>query len=143
MSMQRMCATMTVAICVVFVAGCGMFAERQQSVQEVKQHPDEDVTLVQTHQTGGEHAGTRFWQCSSEGEELICSPQCGVEVQCPDSTGMIRADRSPDAQRSPVVVEGDPVEDDEQRADEASDDDVEEISTTDDEAESGDEEDDR
>ncbi len=73
------------------LTGC----ETTQSVVDIRQHPSQDVTIVHTVEQGGLNpAGDRFWHCVQEGQELLCEPVCGVEIECPPAPGLIRAEAS-------------------------------------------------
>lgn len=153
MRIQRLSLVLALAVCVAYLSGCALM-ETQQDIQSVKQHPTEDVTLIQTIQTPPGEAV--YWYCTHEGGDLVCNPTCGQDIACPEQAGLVRADRSPAAQQGavggapvadepvddePDVAEEDDDADDESEFAEEDDEDIEEVETHDPDGDEPEEED--
>lgn len=111
------------------LVGC----ETTQSVVDIRQHPTKDVTVVHTVERGGWNPeGDRFWHCVQEGQQLLCEPVCGDDVECPPAPGIIRADASAEARLGDAPTPHDPVAADPAESDdaEAESDEVEVHTTT-------------
>ena len=91
---QRLGALVGLLILSVLSWGC----DTTQAVVDIRQHPTQDVTIIHTLQQSISDSGNRFWHCVREDDELICDLVCGEDVQCPQRAGLIRANRSAQAQ---------------------------------------------
>lgn len=120
MIVRRLSMLMTLVVCVAVMSGCALL-EPQQTIQEVQQHPSENVTLIQTIQEPpGEPV---YWYCTPEGDDLVCNASCGEDIQCPDQPALVRADRSPAAQQPGPATEVVQQQVDDQPADDEPEDD--------------------
>lgn len=124
---QRLIALVAVFVFSLVASGC----DTTQAVVDIRQHPTQDVTIIHTIQESLTDSGNRFWHCVREGDELICDVVCGVDIQCPERAGLIRARRSATAQLggpSRVSSEQEPQPEETlstQRPDEAEESDIE------------------
>lgn len=81
-----------------WLSGCCSLFPTQQTVIDVKQHPEKEATIIQTYEEGCTYTGYRFWHCTREGDDLQCEETCGADPECAENPGVLAADRSVSAQ---------------------------------------------
>ncbi|MFW5968653.1 MAG: hypothetical protein ACOCV2_14100 [Persicimonas sp.] len=95
---RRIALAGLVAAAALLLSGCCSLFPTQQTVIDVKQHPEQEATIIQTYEEGCTYTGYRFWHCTREGDDLKCEETCGGDPECAENPGALAADRSVSAQ---------------------------------------------